>query len=61
MEEADLLPTQVRGPPALGGVVGVGARQPPDNGEAMDLDSVTETAGAGDNARQGSENSARAR
>ena len=36
---------------ALGGGVGVGAWAPPDDGEGMDLDSVTDMVGAGDGAR----------
>ena len=43
----------VHGEPALGGGVGVGAWAPPDDGEGMDLDSVTDMAGAGDGARSG--------
>ena len=39
--------------PALGGGVGVGARAPPDDGEGMDLDSVTDVAGPGDGAQSG--------
>ena len=46
MEEVDV--TASRCDNAVGGV---GAWAPPDNGEGMDLDSVTDMAGAGDCAR----------
>ena len=42
----------VHGEPELRGV-GVGAWGPPAAGEGMDLDSVTDIAGAGDGARSG--------
>ena len=48
MEEVDV--TASTGDNAVGGV---GAWAPPDNGEGMDLDSVTDMAGAGDSARSG--------
>jgi hypothetical protein len=52
MEEVDV-PTSspVHGEPALGGGPGVGSWAPPDDGEGMDLDSVTDMEGAGDAAR----------
>ena len=54
MEEVEVPNSSpVHGEPALGGGVGVGAWAPPDNGEGMDLDSVTDMAGAGDSARSG--------
>jgi len=43
----------VHGEPAPGGGVGVGAWGPPDDGEGMRVDSVTDVAGAGDGARSG--------
>ena len=54
MEEADVTTsTPVRGQPALGGVVGAGARQPPDDAEPMELDLDPDTAVRGDGARSG--------
>ena len=54
MEEVEVPNSSpVHGEPALGGGVGVGAWAPPDDGEGMDLDSVTDMAGAGDGARSG--------
>ena len=41
----------VHGEPALGGGVGVGAWAPPDDGEGMLVESVTDMPGAGDGAR----------
>ena len=54
MEEVEM-PTSspVRDESALGEGVGVGAWAPPDDGKGMDLDSVTDMAGAGDGARSG--------
>jgi hypothetical protein len=50
IQEADVSSSPpVRGEPALGGGVGVGAGGPPVDGEGMDLD----TAGAADGARSG--------
>jgi hypothetical protein len=56
MQEADVpsssSPT-VHSEPALAGGIGVGAWGPPDDGEGMDLDLVTDMAGAGDGALSG--------
>ena len=42
-EVAVASPTPIHDPPPPGSVVGVGVRQPPDDGAGMDLDSVTDT------------------
>ena len=54
MEEVEMPHSSlVHGEPALSGGVGVGAWGFPADGEGMDLDSVTDMAGAGDGARSG--------
>jgi hypothetical protein len=54
MEEVDVPNSSaVHGEPALGGGVGVGSWGPPTEGEGMELDSVTDIAGAGDGAWSG--------
>ena len=53
MEEVDVPNSSlVHGEPALRGGVGVGA-WPPDDGEGMHVDSVTDIAGAGEGAQSG--------
>jgi hypothetical protein len=54
IEEVDVPNSSpVHGEDAVGGVVGVGAWGPLSHGEGMDLDLVTDVAGAGDGARSG--------
>ena len=54
MEEVEMPNSSpVHGEPALSGGVGVGAGAPPDDGEGMELDPMTDMAGVGDGALAG--------